>query len=73
LTIFMSVDLSAPFSPQMTCTAARRKLMLMSVRARTPGPALGAALILHQRMFSVDERAAFPKGGTGGLIRMTSV
>jgi predicted NBD/HSP70 family sugar kinase len=37
------------------------------------GPALGAALILHQRMFSVDERAVFPKGGTRGLIRMTIV
>ncbi|HZZ63166.1 MAG TPA: ROK family transcriptional regulator [Roseiarcus sp.] len=37
------------------------------------GPALGAALILHQRMFSVDERAIFPKGGARGLIRMAGV
>lgn len=37
------------------------------------GPALGAALILHQRMFSVDERAVFPKGGARGLIRMAGV
>ncbi len=37
------------------------------------GPALGAALILHQRMLSIDERAVFPKGGARGLIRMTSV
>jgi len=37
------------------------------------GAALGAALILHQRMFSVDERAVFPKGGTRGLMRMASV
>jgi predicted NBD/HSP70 family sugar kinase len=37
------------------------------------GPALGAALILHQRMFSVDERAVFPKGETRGLIRVASV
>jgi predicted NBD/HSP70 family sugar kinase len=37
------------------------------------GPALGAALILHQRMFSIDERAVFPKGAMRGLIRMASV
>ena len=37
------------------------------------GPALGAALLLHQRMFSVDERAFYPDGGARGLFRMASV
>jgi predicted NBD/HSP70 family sugar kinase len=37
------------------------------------GPALGAALLLHQRMFTVDESAVFPKGGVRGLIRITAV
>lgn len=36
-------------------------------------PALGAALILHQRMFSIDERAVFPRGETRGLIRVAGV
>lgn len=36
------------------------------------GPAFGAALLLHQRMFSVDEKAVFPKGDARGLIRVTS-
>jgi hypothetical protein len=34
---------------------------------------LGAALLLHQRMFSVDERAVFPRGGARGLMRVSSV
>jgi predicted NBD/HSP70 family sugar kinase len=34
------------------------------------GPAFGAALLLHQKMFSVDERAVFPKGDARGLIRV---
>jgi predicted NBD/HSP70 family sugar kinase len=37
------------------------------------GPAFGAALLLHQRMFSVDEKAVFPKGDARGLMRVTSV
>ena len=37
------------------------------------GPALGAALILHQRMFSIDERAVFPRGELRGLMRMAGV
>jgi predicted NBD/HSP70 family sugar kinase len=37
------------------------------------GPALGAALLLHQRMFSVDERAFYPDGGARGLFRIASV
>ena len=37
------------------------------------GPALGGALLLHQRMFSVDERAFYPDGGARGLFRMASV
>ena len=35
------------------------------------GPALGAALLLHQKMFSVDEKAVFPKGDARGLIRIS--
>ena len=34
------------------------------------GPAFGAALLLHQRMFSIDEKAVLPKGDA--LIRVTS-
>lgn len=37
------------------------------------GPALGTALLLHQRMFSVDERAFYPDGGARGLFRVASV
>jgi predicted NBD/HSP70 family sugar kinase len=37
------------------------------------GPAFGAALLLHQRMFSIDEKAVFPKGDARGLMRVTSV
>jgi predicted NBD/HSP70 family sugar kinase len=36
------------------------------------GPAFGAALLLHQRMFSIDEKAVFPKGDARGLIRVPS-
>ena len=36
------------------------------------GPAFGAALLLRQRMFTVDEKAVFPKGDTRGVIRVTS-
>ena len=39
----------------------------------TEGPANGAAFLLHQRMFSVDEKAVFPKGDVRGLIRVSSV
>jgi predicted NBD/HSP70 family sugar kinase len=37
------------------------------------GPALGAALLLHQRMFSIDEKAVFRKGDARGLMRVASV
>ena len=36
----MSVDLPAPFSPQMAWTSARRTDMLTSSSARTPGNSL---------------------------------
>ncbi len=36
------------------------------------GPALGAALLLHQKMFSVDENAVFPRGDGRGLLRVMS-
>ena len=36
------------------------------------GPAFGAALLLHQRMFTVDEKAVFPKGDGRGLLRVLS-
>jgi hypothetical protein len=34
------------------------------------GPAYGAALLLHQRMFSVDEKSVFPRGDSRGLMRV---
>lgn len=32
------------------------------------GPAYGAALLLHQRAFSIDERALYPEGGARNLF-----
>ncbi len=34
------------------------------------GPTFGAALLMHQRMFSVDEKAVFPRGDSRGLMRV---
>jgi predicted NBD/HSP70 family sugar kinase len=74
-----SVGRIFPFVAPQVCAALRATLSSEEQMPRIEmsefgmeGPAFGAALLLHQRMFSVDEKAVFPKGDARGLMRVAS-
>jgi predicted NBD/HSP70 family sugar kinase len=74
-----SVGQIYPFVAEQICAALRTTLRSDDQMPRIEmsefgmeGPAFGAALLLHQRMFTVDEKAVFPKGDSRGLMRVAS-